>query len=88
LLDHDHPLVRAMAAAHVQAHGVEPKTFSLGSTTDARTYINYFGTPALCFGPSASNIHGLDESVDLDSIVAGAKTLARFIATWFERDRI
>ena len=73
-----------MAAAHLDAHGAQPRTFSLGSTTDARTYLNDFGVPALCYGPAAADIHGVDESVDLDSIVAGAKTLARFVATWFD----
>ena len=31
----------------------------------------------------AHDIHGIDESVELDSIVDGARTLARFIADWF-----
>ena len=38
--------------------------------------------------PSASgrarNIHGVDEYVELDSIVAGARTLARFLADWYQ----
>lgn len=83
LLAHDHPLAVAVGSAHRQAHGNTPKTFSLGSTTDARIYLNYFQTPALCYGPSVDNIHGVDESVELQSIVDGAKTLARFIAVWF-----
>lgn len=82
-LDPGHQLVRDLAAAHRHAHGVEPTAFSLGSTTDARTYINDFGVPALCYGPLAEDIHGVDESVDLDSVVAGARTLARFIAEWY-----
>lgn len=40
--------------------------------------------PALCYGPAAADIHGIDESVDLASIVAGAKTLTRFLARWYE----
>lgn len=82
LLDAGHPLVRAVARAHAAAHGSEPRTYALGSTTDARTYVND-GVPALCYGPAASDIHGVDESVDLDSIVAGARTLARFLAEWY-----
>jgi acetylornithine deacetylase len=83
LLADDHPLTRAMVQAHAQAHGVEPRTFAMGSTTDARIYLNYFDVPALCYGPAASNIHGIDESVDLDSLVAGARTLARFLVNWY-----
>jgi acetylornithine deacetylase len=86
-LDPSHPLVTAMADAHEDAHGVRPSAFSLGSTTDARFYVNDFGLPALCYGPSADNIHGVDESVDLDTVVAGAKTLARFIAAWYAPER-
>jgi acetylornithine deacetylase len=36
--------------------------------------------PALCYGPVARNIHGVNESVNLASIVEGATTLAHFIA--------
>ncbi len=82
-LDPGHLLVGALAAAHRHAHGSTPRTFSLGSTTDARFYINDFGVPAVCYGPAAANIHGVDESVDLRSVVAGARVLARFIAEWF-----
>lgn len=83
LLADDHPLTQAMASAHHDAHGTTPRTFSLGSTTDARIYLNYFDVPALCYGPKAANIHGVDEFVDLHSIVAGARTLARFLINWY-----
>ena len=82
-LDPAHPLARAVARAHADAHGDEPVAYSLGSTTDARTYVNDFDTPALCYGPTAHNIHGLDEAVDLDSIAAGARTLARFLYAYY-----
>ena len=83
LLAEDHPLTRTLAKAHKHAHAIEPAAISIGSTTDARTYLNYFDTPALCYGPTASNIHGVDESVDLDTIVSGARTLARFLVEWY-----
>ncbi len=87
-LDPGHPLVRAMSAAHRDAHGVEPAAYSLGSTTDARTYLNHFGVPALCYGPAATDIHGVDEWVDLDSVVAGARTLARFVDQWYRPGQV
>ena len=83
VLEESHELVEAMSAAHLDAHGVRPRTYSLGSTTDARTYLNDFGVPALCFGAVAHDIHGVDESVELASIVAGARTLSRFLLTRF-----
>jgi acetylornithine deacetylase len=85
LLGHDHPLADAMAAAHTAAHGATPRRVVLGSTTDARFYLNQFATPALAYGPVARNIHATDEAVELASIVRGAQTMARFIAGFFAR---
>ncbi|WP_433227054.1 ArgE/DapE family deacylase [Actinomadura formosensis] len=78
-LDPDHPLVEAVAAAHRDAHGATPGTYVVGSTTDARFYLNQFARPALCYGPRVRNMHGVDEAVELASIVTGARTLARVI---------
>src|SRR5215467_2830644 len=83
LLRHDHPLVTAVAGAHASAHGDRPAHRVLGSTTDARYYLNQFGRPALAYGPTARNIHAADEAVELASIVRGARTLARFIVSFF-----
>jgi acetylornithine deacetylase len=83
LLSGDHPLANALAAAHADAHGSQPRRLVLGSTTDARFYLNQFARPAVAYGPTARNIHAADEAVELASIVAGARTLARFIARFF-----
>ena len=56
---------------------------ALGSTTDARIYLNDFGIPAVCFGAIAHDIHGIDELVELQSIVDAARTLARFLLMRF-----
>lgn len=69
--------------AHAEVHGAAPPLVSMASTTDARIYLNQFGIPATCYGPRAHDIHGVDESVELDSIVQGARTLARFLAAWY-----
>jgi acetylornithine deacetylase len=79
----DDPLVTRLSKAHEAAHGGRPETIAMASTTDARLYLNDFDVPALCYGPTAYDIHGIDEHVELSSIVAGAKTLARFIADWY-----
>ena len=81
----DAPLARALAAAHRAAHGSEPRVTSLGSTTDARTYLNGFGVPAICYGPRTTRIHGIDEGVELASIVDGARTVGRFLADWYRQ---
>lgn len=80
LLDTASPLVGAIQAAHHATHGATPTTHVGGSTTDARFYLNQAGVPALCYGPVARNIHGVNESVNLASIVDGATTLAHLIA--------
>ncbi len=85
LLTEQHPLADELAAAHADAHGSPPRRLVLGSTTDARYYINQFGRPAVAYGPTARNIHAADEAVELASIAAGARTLARFIARFFAR---
>ena len=83
LLDAESRLVQDLSAAHLDAHGVAAETFSLGSTTDARTYLNDFGIPAVCFGAVTQNMHGIDEYVELRSIVDAARTLARFVLKRF-----
>ncbi|WP_119271636.1 M20/M25/M40 family metallo-hydrolase [Taklimakanibacter deserti] len=84
LIDKESRLVRDLRAAHLDAHGAEPALYTLGSTTDARIYLNDFGIPAVCFGAVSHDIHGIDESVELQSIVDAARTLARFILMRFE----
>jgi acetylornithine deacetylase len=82
----EHPLVRQVAQAHASVHGVEISTEVLGSTTDARYYVNQLDVPALCFGPVVKNMHGSNECVELASIEAGAATLARFLLDYFAED--
>src|SRR5205085_1043347 len=79
------PLVLALADAHRSAHGEEPALTGTAGTTDARFYRNQLGIPALCYGPRVENMHAADERVELASIFAGARTLARFIDAWGAR---
>ena len=77
-----HPLARTLAAAHRDAHGEAPASVVMATTTDARIYRNRYGLPAICYGPRTTRIHGIDEGVELASIVDGARTLARFLVRW------
>jgi acetylornithine deacetylase len=83
LLDAEAPLIRDLALAHRSAHSTQPKIYSLGTTTDARIYLGEFRIPAVCFGAVAHDMHGVDESVELQSIIDAARTLARFILMRF-----
>jgi acetylornithine deacetylase len=82
-LDPGHALARRLSAAHAEALGAPAEVVGAPSTTDARLYLNHFDTPAVCYGPRVRRIHGIDECVELASIVDGARTLARFVAGWF-----
>ncbi len=42
----------------------------------------YFNMPALSFGPNGKNIHGVNEYVNLDSVIDCTKVLASFIMEW------
>ena len=72
----------AIATAHHDAHGDRPALVSTEATTDARFYLNQGGVPAVCFGPRSRALHAAEEAVELDSIIQGARTLARFMAEW------
>lgn len=78
----DDPLALALARAHRDVHGRDPRAVTIGSTTDARSYIGEGGIPAICYGPRTVRIHGIDEAVELRSIVDGARVLSRFLAAW------
>jgi acetylornithine deacetylase len=45
------------------------------------------GTEATCYGPDADSIHGIDESVDLDSMHDVTRVLALTIAEWCGTER-
>jgi acetylornithine deacetylase len=78
----DAEVLTALRSAHAEAHGAPPDVVSIDATTDARFYLNDADVPALCYGPRTRGMHGVDEAVELASIAAGARTLARFMAGW------
>ncbi len=84
-IERETPLVRDLSQAHAAAHGVPPAVFMQGSTSDARIYLEDFGIPAICYGARGANLHGVDEYVELSSIVDAARTLARFLMMRFDR---
>lgn len=50
--------------------------------TDGRFFTLYQDTPVACFGPDAQEIHGIDESVSLDSMHDITRTIALTMAEW------
>ena len=71
-----------MAEVHERVAGARPARRATTATTDARFFNLYGKIPATCYGPKADSIHGIDESVDLDSMRTVTRVLAAFMAEW------
>lgn len=61
--------------------GFYPKFTGASGGLDAR-FGRMFDTPSICFGPQGANYHGIDEYVDINSLLNVTKTFALFIADW------
>eukprot|EP01112_Ceratiomyxa_fruticulosa_P022498 TRINITY_DN824_c0_g1_i2.p1 TRINITY_DN824_c0_g1~~TRINITY_DN824_c0_g1_i2.p1 ORF type:complete len:424 (-),score=97.62 TRINITY_DN824_c0_g1_i2:158-1429(-) len=57
-------------------------------TTDARFFKLYQNSLVTCFGPEATSIHGIDESVSLESLRDITRILACFMAEWCQLEPI
>jgi acetylornithine deacetylase len=78
----DQSISRAIAACHASVTGEELRKYAATGLTDARFYALYQNTQATCYGPDSDNIHGIDESVGLDSLHQVTQSLALLIAGW------
>jgi acetylornithine deacetylase len=72
------PLPELLMDAHRRVLGTAPTTMAFTATTDAR----YVEGPCLCYGPTAANLHGRDEWVDLESLERTATVVAVAAAEW------
>jgi acetylornithine deacetylase len=77
----DHALVRTLSESYERLEGAAPELVSTTATTDARLFL-YEGIPAVCFGARAENAHGVDERVNIPSMISAAQVLAVFIRDW------
>ncbi len=82
VIDRAQPLVETLVAAHEQVTGTPTRYFASTATTDVRVFNLYGDTPATCYGPESSHIHGIDESVSLESTRKVTQVLALFMARW------
>ena len=82
VVDTSAPLVDALCNSHEAVAGMRPEWFASAATTDVRVFNLYGATPATCYGPEAQNIHGIDESVSIESMQRVCAVLALFIARW------
>lgn len=86
-LDPDAPLVTALGEASDHVIGARPALIASTATTDARSFALHAGSVAVCFGPHAESIHGVDERVSLPSVLQTAQTLALFVDDWCGLER-
>jgi acetylornithine deacetylase len=73
---------RAVSACHLEETGEPVRQYAATGLTDARFYPLYQGTEAPCYGPDSENIHGIDESVGLESLHRVTRVLALTLADW------
>ena len=78
----DQPISQAVSALHQDVSGTPLRSYNATGLTDARFYALYQGTQATCYGPDGDSIHGIDESVGLDSVQDVTRVLALLIAGW------
>lgn len=77
----DEPVVQVLSDAYAGVHGERPALVATTATTDARHFVRR-GIPAVCFGPRAERIHGIDERVSRTSMAECAQVLAQFVRSW------
>lgn len=81
-LDPAHPIVKALADSHERASG-EPATVAGFAAVHDATFLNAAGIPALSYGPGDLRVaHAADEHVQIDELVAAAKTYAALAVLW------
>lgn len=78
----EQPICQAVSALHGDVTGGALRHCNANGLTDARHYVLYGGTQATCYGPDCENIHGIDESVGLDTVHDVTRVLALLVAGW------
>ncbi len=82
VFDTEAEIVRLATRTFAEVAGQELRHYPATGLTDGRFFQLYQKTPVACFGPDAQEIHGIDESVGLDSIQDITATIALTMATW------
>lgn len=77
----DHPLVTGLAEAAATLTGRKPAVVG-GGGSDLRLPVLYANSASVLFGPSGGAIHSTNEYVDVDSVMAVAKIVGKFILEW------
>lgn len=86
LLDPHHPIVQLAQTHFEEISGSQATICGIPWGLDTRLYVLYANTPALTCGPRGSNLHGIDEYVELDTVVETTKILALTILDWCDSE--
>lgn len=76
------PLVRELAACATTVLGQAPPIAGIEGPCDMYVFHQYFNIPAVLWGARGGNTHAADEYLEIDSLVAAAKTLLLFVCRW------
>ncbi|MDB5414403.1 MAG: peptidase [Rubritepida sp.] len=68
--------------SYAEATGGALRDYTATGLTDGRHYVLYQDTPCAVFGPDAQDIHGIDESVGIESIHGITRSIALAMAEW------
>jgi acetylornithine deacetylase len=82
VFDTDAPIVGLVRRHFAEVSGGSLRDYPATGLTDGRFFTLYQDTPVACFGPDAQEIHGIDESVGLDSMHDITRTIALTMAEW------
>jgi len=82
VFDTEAGIVRLARRAYAEATGGTLRDYPATGLTDGRHFVLHGGTPVACFGPDAQEIHGIDESVGLESLHGITRTIALAMAEW------
>jgi len=81
-LSRDLPALTTLDQCHMSLTGKQAESYISTCTTDLRAFHWYTNSQPTCYGPIAENIHGIDERVNLESVMQVARTYALFLARW------
>lgn len=84
--DPDHPFVRNLKEAAEGVLGHEVEYIGRAAGIDSR-FSRYFDMAAACTGPRVGNVHGIDEYVEIPSVIQITQVLAMTVLRWCEQKK-
>lgn len=76
------PVIQGLDAVHRELMGRGLKAEAQTATTDSRFFNLYYDIPATCYGARGALFHGVDEFVELSTMLDATRVVAAFILDW------